>query len=217
MILDHDDTAVDSTATIHFPAHLEVMRQLRPDYPQISLEEWYRKNFDPGIMSFLTDELSFSEHEIQTEYKIWREYTSSIIPSFYPGFLELLVEYRKRGGIVAVISHSEEDLIKRDYQISGSKVSFIPDKIMGWNHEEAKRKPSPYPVFKILEIFNLNKNEALIVDDLKPGVLMAKASGVEVVAAGWGHNISLIKEYMIKNCLEYFSNIGEFAKFILIQ
>ena len=31
LILDHDDTAVDSTREIHYPAHLEVMQTLRPE------------------------------------------------------------------------------------------------------------------------------------------------------------------------------------------
>ena len=30
LILDHDDTAVASTPAIHYPAHLEAMRVLRP-------------------------------------------------------------------------------------------------------------------------------------------------------------------------------------------
>ncbi len=59
IILDHDDTAVDSTADIHYPAHLETMRVLRPDDDIISLDQWLLKNFHPGIMNYMKNELNF--------------------------------------------------------------------------------------------------------------------------------------------------------------
>ena len=52
LILDHDDTAVNSTAMIHHPSHLESMRVLRPQAPPIDLQGWFLKNFDPGIMQY---------------------------------------------------------------------------------------------------------------------------------------------------------------------
>jgi phosphoglycolate phosphatase/pyrophosphatase PpaX len=30
LLVDHDDTAVDSTSAVHYPAHLEALRELRP-------------------------------------------------------------------------------------------------------------------------------------------------------------------------------------------
>lgn len=43
MILDHDDTVVNSTATIHYPAFLEALKLLRPGVT-ISLEDYFREN-----------------------------------------------------------------------------------------------------------------------------------------------------------------------------
>jgi len=43
LILDHDDTAVNSTALIHHPSHLESMRLLRPRAEAIDLEGWFLK------------------------------------------------------------------------------------------------------------------------------------------------------------------------------
>ena len=96
VILDHDDTAVDSTASIHYQAHVEVMRILRPDQEPISLDGWFLKNFDPGIMEYLIDELRFDEAEIEKEYQVWRDFTTSSTPRFFPGFIEALIKYRKR-------------------------------------------------------------------------------------------------------------------------
>ena len=215
LILDHDDTAVNSTAEIHYPAHLEVMRILRPHLKPVSLDEWFLKNFNPGIMEYLTGELGFSEEEMQIEYRIWREHTTRTIPHFFPGLLRALQEYRRKGGKVTVVSHSEKDLIERDYRVRSEAELFLPDKIFGWVYEEYERKPSPVPVRKILKRFGLKEEEALIVDDLKPGVLMGMACGVPVAAAGWGHSIPKIREYMEKSCITYFENVSQFHRFVL--
>ena len=88
LFLDHDDTSVDSTPVIHHPAHIEVIKTMRPGMMPLSLDDWFRKNFDPGIMAYMTDELGMDSREIAEEYEIWRKYTSGIVPDFFPGFIE---------------------------------------------------------------------------------------------------------------------------------
>jgi phosphoglycolate phosphatase/pyrophosphatase PpaX len=215
LIVDHDDTAVNSTALIHYPAHIEVLKVLRPGLKPISLEEWFLKNFHPGIMCYLKEELGFTEEEIRIEYRIWRDFTTNRIPEFYPGFIETLQEYHRRGGLVAVVSHSERDIIERDYLSCRGESSFFPDLIFGWDYNEERRKPSCFPVEEILKCFKLEPSEVLILDDLKPGVVMARASGIDPAAAGWGHSIPQIRNYMKSNCIAYFERVEDFRRFIL--
>ena len=215
LILDHDDTAVDSTAFIHYPAHVEVMRLLRPDQKPISLEGWFLKNFEPGIMEYLTKELRFDENEIEKEYEVWRDFTTSRTPHFYPEFIDALVAYRKCGGIVAVVSHSEKTLIERDYAQHNGSTAFMPDIVFGWDYDKSKRKPSLYPVHEIMKTYDFSADEMLVVDDLKPGVVMAHAANIPVAAAGWSHCIAEIQQYMRDNCIAYLRNIAEFKSIIL--
>lgn len=223
LILDHDDTAVDSTREIHYPAHVEVMQRLRPDRDPVSLEEWYRKNFDPGIMGYLVDELAMTPEELESEFTIWRNYTSTRVPHFYPGFLELLSEFRASGGRIAVVSHSEREIIERDYLTRSTRRAResdggpppLPELIYGWDHDGNRRKPSPWPVEQILQKFEIDAEEALIVDDLKPAVLMGRASGVRVAAAGWGHDIPEIHEYMERNCFTFLSTVDELRSLVM--
>ncbi|MCK5737435.1 MAG: HAD family phosphatase [Spirochaetaceae bacterium] len=198
LILDHDDTAVDSTASVHFPAHLEVMRRLRPDYPIITLNTWFEKNFSPGIMNYLTEEIGLNKKEMDEEYQIWQEFNAERNPPFYAGLPELMFEFVQQGGIIAVVSHSTEEHIKRHYEKGAPEV--VPDFIFGWEHNPEHRKPSPWPVLQILEQTGLKPEEVLVVDDLKPGVEMAKAAGVPVAAAGWGHSITSIRKAMMELC-----------------
>ena len=63
LVMDHDDTTVNSTATIHFPSFLAYLKLVRPE-ASYTLEDYFRKNFDPGIMALFTGELGFSEQEL---------------------------------------------------------------------------------------------------------------------------------------------------------
>ena len=70
LVMDHDDTTVNSTATIHFPSFLAYLKLVRPE-ASYTLEDYFRKNFDPGIMALFTGELGFSEQELEGEFRSW--------------------------------------------------------------------------------------------------------------------------------------------------
>lgn len=214
LILDHDDTAVESTASIHYPAHLEIMQLLRPKHPPVSLEGWFQKNYTPGIFEYYAKELGFNEEEMKIEYDVWRQHTQTKIPDFYDGFLDLLSEYKRRGGIITVVSHSDKDIIAKHYSHHSDNDTIQPEIIFGWDNDKEKRKPNPYPAQSILNQLDLPKEDALILDDLKPGAEMGRASGVAVAGAGWGHQIPEIADDMKNSCSFYFRTIQEFRDFL---
>jgi len=214
LILDHDDTVTDSTRTVHYPAYQAVMRELRPGEPVLSFDEWMSRNFHPGILDFLTGELRMDEEELSREYEIWRSFSSEADPPFFDGMLELLDSVRRAGGFIAVVSHSEADLIERNYR-SASGGAFVPDIIYGWEMPEERRKPSPWPVLSILERLAVAAEDALVVDDLKPGVDMARAAGVRVAGAGWAYSIDRIRTFMKAYCDFYFESVAELRSHVL--
>ena len=58
LVLDHDDTIVDSTATVHFPCFVEYLEKYYPKFSgSYTLESYLVKNFHPGITSLLVDEI----------------------------------------------------------------------------------------------------------------------------------------------------------------
>ena len=206
---------MDGTERVHYPAHLRAMEVLRPDLPPVDLDTWYRKNCDPGIMHFLVHDLGLTPGELAIEHRIWREFTSRETPQFYPGFLEALAAYQSRGGLLAVVSHSESHIILAHYRGAPGPVKVTPDLVFGWDMEPDKRKPSPFPVQETIRRFHLEPREVLVVDDLKPGVVMAQAAGVDAAAAGWAHDISSIRDFMQRACVAYFATVADFADFIL--
>lgn len=211
LILDHDDTVVKSTPDIHYPSFIEALKVLRPDREALSLEEFISYCFNPGFSELCKDVLKFNEDEQEHQYKIWKSYTKRKVPDFYPGFPELLTEYKNLGGIICVVSHSESEQIARDYML---KCKFNPDLIFGWELEEHQRKPHPYPIIEIMKRFDLDSHEILVVDDLKPGLDMARSCNVPFAGAGWSHIIQEIRDYMKTNSDYYFSTVNAFKEFI---
>jgi phosphoglycolate phosphatase/pyrophosphatase PpaX len=213
LLLDHDDTAMDSTATVHHPAHVASMALLRPGERAVDLEGFFLKNFMPGFESFLREELTFSDAEMAVEYRIWRDFAEQLRPQFFPGFLDALEAYRAQGGLFVVVSHSESDIIRRHYLETGR--NLMPDEVFGWEAGEGRRKPEPWPVTETLRRFGLAPGEVLVVDDLRPGILMAKAAGVPSAAAGWAHRLPAVRAYMEANTLGILDSIEAFRTFIL--
>ncbi|MCK5156526.1 MAG: HAD family hydrolase [Spirochaetales bacterium] len=212
LILDHDDTAVNSTPYLHYPAHIEVMKELRPGKPPISLKGWMLKNFSPGIMEYMVNELYFTPDEIKREYEIWQDFVVDKQVSFFPGFIELMREYHEAGGIITVVSHSTKEKIMQDYASVGAK--NLVQAAFGWDFDETKRKPDPYPVLQILEQFKLSPEDVLVIDDLKPAITMARKAGVAIGAAGWGILVPEIADYMKKHSDFYFRTIDDIRELL---
>jgi len=211
LILDHDDTAVKSTPDIHYPSFVEALKSLRPE-TDISLTDFVTYCFNPGFSQLCKDIMKFSETEQEYQYRIWKKYTNENSPDFYPGFPDLINEYKKSGGIICVVSHSESEQIIRDYILH---CALRPDMIFGWELAEHQRKPNPYPIVEIMKKFNLDNTEILVVDDLKPGLDMARSCNVEFAAAGWSHVVPEIENYMKIKSDYYFSSVEELKKFVL--
>ncbi len=201
LVLDHDDTTVNSTPCIHYPAFVKILEEIRPGI-MFSQEEFLSKNFDPGLGRFYIDELGFTKDEMHREWTIWRDFVSSVTPAFFPGMPELIDKFQKAGGTLCVVSHSFREFILRDYRTAGV---HEPDLIYGWDEDRSKCKPSPWPLEEIMRITGFNPEDLLMVDDLKPGLEMAHSCGVDFAACFWSYDISVIRNYM-KNKAEYCLN-----------
>lgn len=209
LVLDHDDTTVNSTATVHYPAFVEYMTQHHPE-GMLTLEEYFAYNFDPGVMQMFAD-CGLTEEETKEEEAFWNSYVQTHVPKAYPGIREILEEQKKRGGRICVISHSFSENIRRDYRENNLPE---PDMIFGWESPKEQRKPSPWPVEQILKAYGYKPEQLLVVDDLKPGYDMARAAGVPFAAAGWANDIPGIEQFMRKNCGLYFKTVQELSDYL---
>ena len=207
LVVDHDDTVVNSTATVHYPCFVEYTRIYHPHY-RCTLEHYFLKNFDPGVVAFFRDEVGMSDAQMKHEQAYWNAYVQDHVPKVYPGMADILWEQKRRGGLLCVISHSYGPNILRDYRENGLPE---PDAVYGWEYPPHQRKPSPWPLEQIMADFGLEPGELLMLDDLKPGYDMARACGVPFAAAGWANDIPEIERFMRQNCDLYFKTVPELA------
>ena len=212
LVLDHDDTVVDSSASIHYPSFVEYLKVARPHLAdKYTLEEYFEKNFHPGILELFTDEIGLSAEELKDEELFWREYVKNHIPNAYPGMREIITDFKAGGGIVAVDSHSVTENIVRDYKANNLPA---PDIIYGWDIPADMRKPAAGTLLDLMKKYNLSPEEILVVDDLKPGYDMARAAGVDIAAAAWAHNVPEIAGFMKENCNYFCKTVEELRKIL---
>ena len=211
LVMDHDDTTVNSTATIHFPSFLAYLKLVRPE-ASYTLEEYEAKaGAQSALEALFTGELGFSEEEIEGEFRFWQDWVRTRIPVAYPGIREILQRHKEAGGRIAVVSHSMRENIERDYRENDLPE---PDVIFGWEQPPEQRKPHTWPLEQIMERFSLAPQELLVVDDLKPGYDMAKAAGVPFSAAGWANDIPEIEQFMRKNCDFYCKTVADLDRLL---
>ena len=211
LVLDHDDTVVASTPTVNYPSFMDTLKTLRPEV-NWNLEEFFNYNFEPGFEKMCREILRFSDEDMKLEEQNWRRWAEQSHPPMFEGMSELLRQYKKEGGIVCVVSHSNREIIQRDYQ---EQCGFEPDMIFGWELGPEKRKPHPWPLEQIMQKYGLTANQLLMVDDLKPGWQMAKLCGVPFVFAGWGNPTPQIHLFMQQNAGYYMQRIGELRDLVL--
>ena len=210
LVLDHDDTVVNSTATVHYPSFVEYMEKHHGG-TEVTLEDYFRYNFDPGVVAMFTEICGMSFSEMEEEEKFWNEYVREHVPKAYGGIREILGEQKRRGGLIAVVSHSFTENIRRDYRENGLPE---PDLVFGWECPPGRRKPNPWPLEEIMRRFALRADQLLMLDDLKPGYDMALACGVPFAAAGWANDIPEIERFMRANCGRYFKTVDQFGEWL---
>ena len=210
LVLDHDDTVVNSTATVHFPCFQAFLKLYFPQC-NYTLEEYFLKNFSPGILELLRDEVGMDDEMLQQEHRFWDAYVQQHVPQCYEGMRELLWKHKEAGGLICVVSQSFAKNILRDYRENGLPE---PDMVFGWEYPAHQRKPKPYPLEQIMLKTGLKREELLVVDDLKPGYDMAKACGIKFAAAGWAYDIPQIEAFMRENCDLYFKTVAELAEYL---
>ncbi len=207
LVLDHDDTVVNSSATIHYPSFIEYLKDYRPELVEnYTFESFLAKNFTPGILELLTDEVGLNEQELKEEEEYWVRFVKTKIPTAFDGIRDIISKFRESGGIIAVSSHSFKEYIERDWKHNALP---MPDIIYGWDIPKEQRKPAPYTVLDVMEKYGFSKEEILVVDDLKPGYDMARAAGVDFAAAGWAYDIPVIEEFMRENCDFYLKSVSD--------
>lgn len=211
LVLDHDDTVVQSEATVNYPYFCYILDQFRPG-ATITLEEYIHGCCHQGFANMCRTKYNFTEAELVQEYNGWKEYIKSHVPSPYPGIEAVIRRQKELGGIVCVVSHSGAENIARDYM---THFHILPDEIYGWDLPEHQRKPSPYPLMEIMKKYSLTPEQLLVVDDMMPAYEMASKVGADTAFAKWSkYDQPDICEEMSSLCRYTFDSPSSLERFL---
>ena len=211
LVLDHDDTVVQSEATVNYPFFAYILDKFRPG-TTVTLEEYVHGCCNVGFADMCRQKYGFTEQELVDEYAGWQEYIKDHIPAPFPGIGQIIRRQKEEGGLVCVVSHSSVTNITRDYQ---THFGMLPDDIFGWDYPEHQRKPNPWPLEQIMAKYQLKPNQLLVVDALKPAWEMASKANVPIAFAAWGReDYPQIVADMTRLCNYTFHSPKDLEKFL---
>lgn len=210
LVLDHDDTTVDSTRSVNYPQFCQAMAHFRPGF-SMTEAEYFLYCFDPGFYEMCRQVLHYTPEEMAEHLQMWKNYHKDHHPPFFPGMPELIRRQKAEGGLVCVVSHSTEDVIRRAYEHAGVPQ---PDLIFGAEQPEERCKPNPWPMEEILRRFHLQPHEVLMIDDMPQGGRMAHAVGVAFACAGWYGMLPEIEARIRPMADYFFSDIPALTEFL---
>ena len=211
LVLDHDDTVVQSEATINYPYFCYILDAFRPG-TRITLEEYVTGCYHQGFAQMCRSRYSFTDEELVKEYAGWQNYIRDHIPMPFPGIKTVIQRQKEMGGKVCVVSHSARENISRDYEVH---FGIQPDMIFGWDDPEEQRKPNPWPLQQIQKTYGLQASQLLVVDDMKPAWEMARKQQVPIAYAAWARDSQLeVSKEMKKLCDFSFSSPQALENFL---
>ena len=211
LVLDHDDTVVQSEQMINFPYFEYILGQFRPG-ATVTLQEYTTGCYHYGFADMCRKWYGFSDAELKEEFEGWKAYIREHIPDPYPGIAAIIRRQLELGGKIFVVSHSCEENIRRDYT---AHFGVLPQEIYGWDLPEHLRKPSTYPLEQIMQHYGFRPEEILVVDDMKPAYEMASKAGVPIAFAAWGRkDCPELTEQMKSICDYSFDSPQELEKFL---
>ena len=211
LVLDHDDTVVQSEKTLGFPYFKEFMARIRPDV-ELTLGDYVRGCHEMPFVDMCRKLWNFTDEELQAEWIGWKEYILTHVPLPYEGIDRLIHRQKQGGGLVCVASLSGAQSITRDYQ---HHFGIIPDAIYGWDLPKERQKPNPYALHDIMARYHLKPEEILVVDDMKLGWRMAHAVGIKTAFAAWSKaDFPELAEEMRQLCDFTFETTADLERFL---
>ena len=181
LVLDHDDTVVQTERSIGYPYFRDFIQRIRPGNT-LSFSQYVYDCNNMIFADMCRARWQMTDEELWEEYTGWKEYSRRHIPPLCPGIDSVIRRQKAEGGLVCVASLSTREIIERDYL---HHFGFLPDAIYDYDLPVHQRKPNQFALDDIMNRFELTADQLILVDDMKLGWDMAQAVGVQTAFAAW--------------------------------
>ncbi len=181
LVLDHDDTVVQTERYIGYPYFRDFLAEIRPG-TNLSFEQYVKDCNNMVFADVCRLCWNMTDEEQAQEYQGWKAYYRDNPHPIFPGIEKIIARQKAEGGLICVVSLSRKDDILRDYD---EHFGIRPDAVYDNDVPSHMRKPSPWPLEDIMENFSLKPEEILVVDDMKLAWMMANPLHVPVAYAAW--------------------------------
>ena len=114
LVLDHDDTVVQTLMTLSYPFFCLELEQFRPG-AAMTCQAYVTECHRLGFADMCRKIFHFTEEELKLEHKQWTDYIMAHIPDPFPGIERIIRRQKESGGMLFVVSHSTSENIRRDY------------------------------------------------------------------------------------------------------
>lgn len=184
VIFDLDGTLVDSIPDLTDAVNEFLRASGRPD---LAMDD-VRRLVGKGARNLVERALgNGTEEEVEKALAIFLAYNEAHIADktiMYPGVAETLLELRRQGIRMAVVTNKTEFLSRKLLNVIGIDQSF--DIILGADSLPF-RKPSPEPVLKALADLHIAPSGAIMVGDSINDIAAGRAAGVVTVGCTFGY------------------------------
>ncbi len=192
IIFDFDGTLIDSAPDLVDSIN-EMLKELNlKEAPFKEAIKWIGN----GSLKLVERALRYNgiedEKFLEKAHKVFKEkykHSNAKKTTLYPFAKELLDSLKDKN--LALITNKPDEYIKpilKKFDID------VFDFILGGDFEY--KKPSPIPLLKALEYFNVKPNEAIMIGDSKNDILAAKNANIKSIAVTHGYNQGVdIKDY----------------------
>lgn len=148
--------------------------------------------------------------QLLTEYRSYNHANHDLLARPFEGTAEVLVELRRRGYVISVVTSKGRELGLRGLRLCALD-SLIDSAV--FLEDTAEHKPNPEPILAALYRLKKPADAAAYVGDSRHDMVAARAAGVRSVAALWGPapRIELESEHpdhsaeSVKDLLEIFN------------
>lgn len=184
IVFDLDGTLIDS-----IPDLTAAVNHMRSGYGLLLLsEEEVTALVGEGAKRLVEDALpGFSPEDQQKGLECFLEYNFKHIVDetrLYPGVTETLQTLKERGYILAVASNKSEPHCKEILRLL--KVEHYFSSVLG-AESASERKPSPAPLFHLMQQFGVSSSETVMVGDSINDIKAGKSAGVLTIGCEFGY------------------------------